>query len=159
MTRVLSHIRAGMLVACAALIAAGCAKEDIPSTPSPPFLFTSMIIGKTTTPAPGTALHVGQTVTVQFEVDYTLAPADDATRPKLGLLAGVLSRNAANADTVLVGASATPPVLPASSGAIPQSVTFKVPAGSKQIFVIAFIDTLPSVSAALLVDSQAWPVQ
>jgi hypothetical protein len=118
-----------------------------------------MIIGKTTSPTPGTRLQVGQTVTVRFEVDYTLAPGDDAGRAKLGLLSGVLSRNGAGVDTVLVGAPTAPPVLPASAGAIPQTLTFKVPAGSKRIFIVAFIDTLPSVNTVLRLDSQDWPVQ
>jgi hypothetical protein len=150
----------GILLAVLAF-AAGCAKDDIPSSPSPPFLFTSMIIGKSTTPAPGTTLHPGQTVTVNFEVDYTLAPGVDASRAlkPLGLLSGVLSsKDSVNADTVLVGAAAAPPVLPASAGAIPQSMTFKIPTGSKRIFVVSFIDTLPSAGSVLRIDSQSWPV-
>jgi hypothetical protein len=142
-------------------LGAGCTKDDIPSSPSPPFLFTSMIIGKTTTPAPGTTLHPGQTITVQCEVDYTLAPVDEATRARLGfgLLSGVLSsKDSVTADTVLVGAPAAPPVLSTSAGTIPQTMTFKVPTGSKRIFVVAFIDTLPSTGTVLRIDSQSWPV-
>lgn len=159
MTRLLSRMHLWIPLACAALVAGGCSKDDIPSTPSPPFLFTSMIIGKTTSPIPGTTLHPGQTVTVQFEVDYTLAPADDAGRAKLGLLSGVVSRNAAGVDDIIVFAPTAPPVLPATAGAVPQTLTFTVPAGSKRIFIVAYIDTLPSAGTVLRLDTQDWPVQ
>jgi hypothetical protein len=159
MTRLLPPFRLLVLLASAAFIIGGCSKDDIPSTPSPPFLFTSMIIGKTTSPTPGTTLQVGQTVTARFEVDYTLAPADDAGRAKLAILTGVVSRNATGVETVIVAAPAAPPVLAASSGAIPQTLTFTVPTGSKRIFIVAFIDTLPSVNTVLRLDSQDWPVQ
>jgi hypothetical protein len=160
MPRTFVRAHTGILLALLAL-GVGCTKDDIPSSPSPPYLFTSMIIGKTTTPVPGTTLHPGQTVTVQCEVDYTLAPVDEATRARLGfgLLSGVLSsKDSVSADTVLVSAPAAPPVLAASAGTIPQTMTFKVPAGSKRIFVVAFIDTLPSTGTVLQIDSQSWPV-
>lgn len=159
MTRLLIPLRLWFSLACAAFVLGGCSKDDIPSTPSPPFLFTSMIIGKTTSPTPGTTLQVGQTVTARFEVDYTLAPADDAGRAKLAILSGVVSRNAAGVETVVVGAPAAPPVLTASAGAVPQTLTFTVPTGSKRIFIVAFIDTLPSANAVLRLASQSWPVQ
>jgi hypothetical protein len=160
MQRTLFRASPGILLAFLAL-AAGCTKDDIPSSPSPPFLFTSMIIGKTTNPVPGTTLHPGQTVTVRCEVDYTLAPADEATRARLGfgVLSGVLSsKDSVNADTVLVGVPTAPPTLTASAGTVPQTVTFKVPVGSKRIFVVAFIDTLPSTGSVLRIASQSWPV-
>jgi hypothetical protein len=160
MPRTFVRAHAGILLALLAL-GVGCTKDDIPSSPSPPFLFTSMIIGKTTTPTPGTTLHPGQTVTVRFEVDYTLAPTDEATRARLGfaMLSGVLSsKDSVTADTTLALPTGPSPSLASSAGTFSQTMSFKVPAGSKRIFVVAFIDTLPSAGAVLRIDSQSWPV-
>ena len=122
-----------------------------------------MVIGKTTSPTPGTTLHPGQTVSVTFEVDYTLAPSDDASRAKLGLLTFVLSStDSVSYDAVLVSPPAAPPVLPASASALPQTLTFTVPTASRLISIVAFIDTLPqwsSVTPLRPLRFQSWPVK
>jgi len=63
----------------------GCSDEEIPSTPSAPFLFNAMLVTKNTTPTLFTPLARGQVVSFKVGVAYTLAPSEAANIRNLSL--------------------------------------------------------------------------
>ena len=147
---------AALLTGCL-IVLGSCTKNDIPSTPSSPFLFTSLKIAKTLTPVPRTAMAANQSYVVRFLVDYTLAPEDERQKSARGIFADVYSKNAAGAVTVLVSLPSTG--LTASSGVVAESLNFTVPAGAVTVTLEAYIDTIPAASFVLALDDKSWPVQ
>ncbi|MEW6511255.1 MAG: hypothetical protein AB1428_09880 [Bacteroidota bacterium] len=141
-----------------ALLIGSCTEDEIPSTPSPPFLFTGLRIARSITPVPGTPLSVGQH-TVRFEVDYTLAPEEDRQKSTFAVFADVFSRDAGGNVTVLASLQ-NPPALKLSGAAVPESLSFTVPAGARTVVLEAYIDTIPAAGFVVTIDTtQAWPVQ
>lgn len=141
------------------IVIGSCTKDDVPSTPSSPFLFTNLKIAKTLTPVPGTAMAANQSYIVRYLVDYTLAPEDERQKSNRGIFADVYSKNAAGAVTVLASMPTTVPGLTASSGAVPESLNFTVPAGAVSVTLESYIDTIPTASFVLTLDDKSWPVQ
>lgn len=135
-----------------------CTDDDIATTPSPPFLFTDMIISKNITPRPGTTLKVGDSVTVRFQVDYTLATSDDNTKSTLGIFGDIYSEDVNSAITLLDTLSSRPPGLTSAGGVVARTMRFKVPADARTVTLEAYIDTIPAAGFTLRLDSQSWNV-
>jgi hypothetical protein len=116
------------VIAGAALAAGSCSKDDIPTTPQSPFLFTGVEVSKFVSPSATKLLVRGTSYVARFDVAYTLAPADDAQRSNLQVLAVVNSHNANGDFLAVIGSLAfTPPPLTASSGVLSDSIGFTVP--------------------------------
>jgi hypothetical protein len=117
------------MIAGAALAAGSCSKDDIPTNPPSPFLFTGVQVSKFVSP-PATKLLVhGTSYVARFDVAYTLSPADDAQRGNLQVLAVVNSHDANGNFLAVIGSLAfTPPPLTAPSGVLSDSIGFTVPA-------------------------------
>ena len=64
------------LIFCVTVFFTRCTKDDIPSTPGGPFLFSSILITKNTTPTIFTSLTAGQAVNFKVGVAYTLDTLD-----------------------------------------------------------------------------------
>lgn len=142
------------------MLVASCTKDDIPTTPSSPFLFTSVDVGKTTTPVPTTVMRPGQTYTVRFQVNYTLAPQDEVTRSRLAVFADIFSRDVNNAVTVLRATPTTRPALAAAGGVVADSLSITVPLNARVVRLEAYLDTIPAAGFVLRIDTtQSWPVQ
>ena len=155
-----SHLRllSAALLIVLVIILGSCTKDDIPSTPGGPFLFTSVKIAKTLTPVPGNPLTRSAQYRVRFVVDYTLAPEDDRQKANRGILADVYFQDTTGAVTLLsTMPTAALNLLPAA-GAVAESLTFTVPANKGSITLEAYIDTLPSASFVLTLDDKSWPV-
>jgi len=140
-------------------VVVSCTKDEIPATPSAPFLFTSLKIAKTVTPVPGTAMTANQSYVVRFVVDYTLAPQDEGQKASRGIFADVYSEDGAGAVTLLATKPSIVPGLTAASGAVADSFNFTVPAGARFVTLEAYIDTIPAASFVLTLDDKSWPVQ
>jgi hypothetical protein len=125
----------------AALAGLSCSKDDIPTTPPPPYLFTGVAVSKFATPSPASVLHAGQAYVVRFAVDYTLDPAVDATRSQYAIYADLATFDSTDNLLRVVGFGPNPPPgLTASSGAVSDSVSFTVTAAdTPYIRVIAGI--------------------
>jgi len=125
----------------AALAALSCSKDDIPTTPPPPFLFTGVAVSKFVTPPTTGVLHAGTAYVARFAVDYTLAPDIDAARSQYALYADVATFDSSDNLLHVVGFGPNPaPGLTSSSGAIADSVSFTVTAAdTPYIRVIAGI--------------------
>jgi len=134
-----------------------CTDDSIPTSPSPPFLFSQLEISKDTSPIPGTTMSQGLH-TVRFSVAYTLAPQDDKGRATLGLFAFAVSTDAKDSVSVLQTLPSTRS-LTSSGGTIADTLRFTVPPGALSVTVGALIDTLPFNTSPLLFDSQSWRVQ
>ena len=113
----------------AALAALSCSKDDIPTTPPPPYLFTDVAVSKFLTPSPVSPLHPGQAYVARFVVDYTLDPTVDAAKSQYALYADVATFDANDSLLHVVGFGPNPPPgLTASSGAVSDSIAFTVAA-------------------------------
>jgi hypothetical protein len=113
----------------ATLAAGSCSKDDIPTTPPPPFLFSNVQVSKNVAP-PATKLLVhGTPYVAKFDVAYTLDPSDDARRTTLQVSAVVNSHDANGIFLAVIGRLAfIPPTLSAPSGVFSDSIAFTVPA-------------------------------
>lgn len=139
------------------LITASCSKDTIPTTPSPPFLFSDLRLLKTTTPAPGTTLSKGQNVTVYLHSAYTLEPGNDVQRANLAVIADAFYLDAT--DTLRFLTLTQGPPLGATSGVVAETLKFTVPQAALSVTVFAFVDTIPYANPVISYDSQEWPVQ
>jgi hypothetical protein len=130
-----------VMIAGAALAAGSCTKDDIPTTPSAPFLFSDVAISKFVTPPATNALHPGTPYTVRFAVNYTLDPETDAQRSKYAVFADVASVDGNDNILGVLGFIPSPsPPLTAATGAVSDSISFTVPAsGAPFIRIIAGI--------------------
>jgi hypothetical protein len=118
--------------ALAALAGLSCSKDDIPTTPPPPFLITYVAVSKFVSPPTTTILHRDSTYLIRFSVDYTLNPDTDANRSLFTVFADVAEF--AEADTLVdvIGFIPFPfPDLTASSGTVTDSILFTVPASGQ----------------------------
>lgn len=156
-----SHLR----LVCVALligfviIVGSCSKDDIPATPAPPFLFTSLKIAKTLTPVPGNFLTRATQYKVRFVIDYTLAPDDERQKLNRGILADVYFQDTTGTVTVLTTMPTAMMNLLPAGGAVAESLTFTVPANKGSVTLEAYIDTMPAASFVLTLDDKTWPVQ
>ncbi|HUI66138.1 MAG TPA: hypothetical protein VL126_14940 [Bacteroidota bacterium] len=139
------------------LLAASCSKDTIPTTPSPPFLFTDLRLLRSTSPTPGTTLSKGQNVTVYLNSAYTLDPSSDAQRANLAVLSDAFYLDAT--DTLRFLTLTQSPPLAATSGVIAETLKFTVPQAALSITVFSFVDTIPYVNPVISYDSQNWPVK
>jgi hypothetical protein len=144
MQRARSRLLRLVLVLGAALAAVSCSKDDIPTTPSSPFLFTDVAVSKFVVPPATDVLHPNQTYVARFSVNYTLSPADDAQRGTLAVFATIDSHDANGNFIAIVGNLAfTPPPLTAPGGIVADSITFTVPGtGASFISVEAGVGTI-----------------
>jgi len=112
-----------------ALAALSCSKDDIPTSPPPPYLFTGVAISKFVSPSPDAAMHAGQGYVVRFVVDYTLDPAVNAQRGLYAIYADVATFDSSDNLVHVVGFGPNPPpALTASSGAVTDSISIAVAA-------------------------------
>ncbi|HTY57534.1 MAG TPA: hypothetical protein VMF59_01900 [Bacteroidota bacterium] len=117
-----------VVVACAALAALSCSKDDIPTTPPPPFLFTNVEVSKFVTPPVTRVLSRGASYVAKFDVSYTLSAADDAQRNNLEVLAVVNSHDVNGNFVAVIGSLAyTPPLFTSAGGVVTDSIGFTVP--------------------------------
>lgn len=145
------------MLAGAAVLNTRCTKDDIPSTPSPPFVATDLLIGKTTSPTPRTALNKNQNYAVRFQVAYTLDAASDRFRNSLNLFADAYTYNTDSTFTTIGNLQQS--ALPAAGGAVAESLSFTVPSNAEFVYIEAYIDTIPFSNPVLLIDTQFWTVQ
>ena len=147
MHRARSRARAFRLamIAGAALAAGSCSKDDIPTNPPSPFLFTGVQVSKFVSPPATALLQKGKSYVAKFDVAYTLSPADDAQRSTLAVIAVANSYDANGNFLAVIGSLAfTPPPLTASSGVLSDSIGFVVPtSGAAFIAVGAGVVTRP----------------
>lgn len=149
-----------VLILGASLAAGSCTKDDIPTTPPPPFLFTDLAVSKFVSPAATVALKANTVQKVRFDINYTLSASDDSRRSTLGLFAIVMSTDAnfGNANTVGSVASVSPP-LKAPSGVLSDSITFNVPAGVAYIQIEAAVIYTPLDTIVAVRDGPYWSVK
>lgn len=67
------------------VLLSSCKEDDIPATIAGPFLLTNLVIGKTVSPPTDSTLAIGDSVTFNFQVGYTLAPGGVAPTDSLGI--------------------------------------------------------------------------
>ncbi len=116
MQRAMSRAFRFAVVAGAALAALSCSKDDIPTTPPSPFLFTNVEVSKFVTPR-SPVPHPRCRVRREFDVSYTLSAADDAQRSTLQVQAVVNSHDASGNFLAVIGSLAyTPPALTSARG-------------------------------------------
>ena len=130
-----------IVIAGAALAAGSCSKDDIPTTPPGPFLFTDVAVSKFVTPPTTSVLHPNTSYVVRFSVNYTLDPDTDAHRSLYAVYADIAEFDAKDSLIQAIGfIPSPPPALTAASGVISDSISFKVPAsGTPYIRLIAGI--------------------
>lgn len=150
----------GIAVIVAALVvASGCSDEELPSSPPPPFLFTSLALSSDALPRPGTPLQVGQEVRLQYGVAFTLDPAMFEQRTQLAVFVNVFGVDA-NDNSVNIGDFPDRQFTPELQGANQlDTIAFTVPAGITQVWVEAFLDTIPFSNPVVALDRLIWPVQ
>jgi len=157
----MAHVRLAfhvILLMFAALLLAECSSDSIPSSPSGPFLFTQLKIGKDAVPAPGTFLTRGQNVVLHLNVSYTLTPEETAFRDSLALYIQAFGRDSTHAlisvgsprDSILLGS--------ATKNILPDSLSISVPQNVVLVTVEAFIDSIPFTNPVAAIDTLAWPV-
>jgi hypothetical protein len=134
-----------VMIAGTALAAGSCSKDDIPTNPPSPFLFTSVQVSKFVSPPATALLQKGTSYVAKFDVAYTLSPADDAQRNTLAVIAVANSYDSTGTWVKVIDSLAfIPPPLTASSGVLSDSIRFTVPAsGSSFIAVGAGVVTRP----------------
>jgi hypothetical protein len=135
-----------------------CSNDSLPTSPSGPFLFSSIEFGKGMSPTPQTPLAHAQKVNLHYTIAYTLDPGNAKIRDSLRLFVNVY---ADLNDTTIVGIGAFPDrslTLPANSGILTDSIPFIVPANVTYVDVEAFMDTLPLNNDIINYTSHYWPV-
>lgn len=148
-----------MLIAAVAAILASCKQEELPATPSSPFLFNGIRIQKDLVPVAETVLHPGQQAKVHYSVAYTLDPSQAAMRNNLRLFVTLYGIKAT--DSLLgIGTfpNATHP-LPQDGGVITDSITLTVPTNAARVNIEAFLDTLPTAGYVIEIHELGWPVR
>jgi hypothetical protein len=129
-----------LVTAGVSLAVLSCSKDEIPTTPPSPFLFTGVQVSKFVTPSAATILQKGRSYIAKFDVAYTLSPADDAQRSSLEVMAVVSSHDANGSFLSVIGSLAyTPPQLTAAGGVVTDSIGFTVPSNASFISVGAGI--------------------
>jgi len=118
---------ARLVILLAALAAVRCSKDDIPTTPNPPFIITDVAISKFVTPATTGTLTQKQIIKIRFDVNYTLSAADDARRANLSVAAAAFRTDL---DSVIAFTSFVPA---ASGGTVHDSLTLTVPAALTEV--------------------------
>jgi hypothetical protein len=128
-----------VLVLGAALAAVSCSKDDIPTTPPSPYLFTDIAISKFVSPPLTDTLVHGKLYVTRFNVDYTLDDTTNAKRALYGVYAQVNSHAANGSFLAVIGTLAfTPQTLTGPAGTVADSIAFTVPAsGASYISVEA----------------------
>jgi len=112
-----------VIVIAAALAAVRCSKDDIPTTPAPPFIITDVAISKFVDPAVTTVVPVGIRK-FRFDVSYTLSSADDSRRANLSV---VVAAFRTDTDSLLTTASFSP----GNSGStVHDSIIVTIPTGT-----------------------------
>jgi hypothetical protein len=158
-----SYYKSLSLVLClaAAGLLGSCTDDSIPSSPSPPYLFSDLRISKNISPVPGTTMSRGSNVTLRFEVAYTLGPGHDAMFNKLAIFADAYSSDSTGAFlAVLKSLGATPPALNSVSTVAAESLNFTVPQNARFITLETYIDSLPPLTNFVVsIDTKVWPVQ
>jgi len=122
--------RSGILrlaILLAALAAVRCSKDDIPTTPNPPFIITDVAISKFVDPPATGGLTHSQTIKLRFDINYTLSAADDARRANLSVAAAAFRTDL---DSVIAITSFVPA---ASGGTVHDSLTLTVPAALTEV--------------------------
>jgi hypothetical protein len=134
-----------LMIAGAALAAGSCSKDDLPTNPPSPFLFSGVQVSKFISPPATALLQKGKSYVAKFDVAYTLSPADDAQRSTLAVIAVANSYDANGNFLAVIGSLAfTTPPLTAPSGVLSDSIGFVVPAsGASFIAVGAGVVTRP----------------
>jgi hypothetical protein len=129
------------MIAGAALAAGSCSKDDIPTTPSAPFLFTDVAVSKSISPPTTNPLHPGVAYVARYTVNYTLDPDSDAQRSQLAVFAELASFDADTNFVAVIGTlSYTPQVLTAAGGSVSDSIAFTAPAtGASFVYIVAGI--------------------
>lgn len=118
-----------VLVLGAAIAAMSCSKDDIPTTPPSPYLFSDIAISKFVSPPLTANLHPATQYVARFNVDYTLDDTTNAKRNLYGVFAQVNSHSANGAFlAVLATLPYTPQTLAGPAGTVADSITFTVPA-------------------------------
>ena len=157
--RTLSRFLTILAIAAVAAIGAGCSKDDLPGTPPPPFLFSSVRLQRDIVPLPGTYLQRGKNTTVRFNVAYTLAPQIATTRSNIRLFLNFYGEDSVG---TILGIGAFPDrvyTLDQDGSNVADSMNFTVPANAAFVDVEAFLDTLPFANPIITIDSQYWPVR
>ena len=139
--------------------ASGCSDEELPSSPPPPFLFTSLALSSDAQPRPGTPLRAGQEVRLQYGVAFTLDPATFEQRAQLAVFVNVFGVDADD-NSVNIGDFPDRQFTPELQGANQlDTIAFTVPTGITQVWVEAFLDTIPFSNPVVALDRLIWPVQ
>ena len=143
----------------ALLLAAGCTEEDLPTSQTPPFLFTALTLSSDTQPRPGTALTQGQAVQLRYGVSYTLDATMYRQHDQLAIFVNVFGV-AADSSTVNIGAFPDRQFSLDLQGEFRgDSLSFTVPSGITQVWVEAFLDTIPFSNPVVALDRLIWPVR
>jgi hypothetical protein len=143
----------------AVLLAAGCAKDDIPTTPGGPFLLTRVSIERDVLPVPETTIAKNQSVTARYGIAFTLSPDDEKNRANLRLFVGVYG---ISANDTLVSIGTFPGrtlTLAAGTNTIRDSLTFTVPAAAATVSIEAFLDSTTFLNPVMSIDRRTWNVQ
>ncbi|HUI09512.1 MAG TPA: hypothetical protein VL221_04240 [Bacteroidota bacterium] len=116
-----------VVVLAVALTAVRCSKDDIPTTPAPPFIITEVAISKFVNPPATTALKAGTIQKIRFDVNYTLASEDDARRANLSVIVAAFRTDV---DTIVGSVSFVPT---GSGGTVPDSLIANIPSGVTEL--------------------------
>lgn len=146
-----------VMILGAALAAVSCSKDDIPTTPSPPFL-TGVTVSKTLSPTGGTTLTKTVAYPARFDVLYTLSPADYARRDSLAVFAGIFSVDVNGHDSLLAALPTNPPLTSISS-AVAVSLNFTVPSGASYISVVGVVGFIATDSVLAYFELPSWNVK
>jgi len=139
--------------------APGCSEEDLPASPPPPFLFTSLSLSSDTQPRPGTPLAQGEAVRLRYAVSYTLDAPTHEQRAQLAIFVNVFGLTAQNS-SVNIGAFPDREYRPELQGENrADTLSFTVPTGITQVWVEAFLDTIPFSNPVVALDRLIWPVR
>jgi len=143
----------------ALLLVGGCTEEDLPTTPPPPFLFTALTLSSDTQPRPGTVLTQGQAVQLRYGVSYTLDTVMFRQHDQLAIFVNVFGL-APDSSTVNIGAFPDRQFTADLQGEFRgDSLSFTVPSGITQVWVEAFLDTIPFSNPVVALDRLIWPVR
>ena len=127
MQRARSGILRLVMVLAATLVAVRCSKDDIPTTPNPPFIITDVAISKFVDPPPAGGLAHSQTIKLRFDVNYTLSATDDARRANLSVAVAAFRTDV---DSVIGFTSFVPAT---SGGTVHDSLIITVPTTLTQV--------------------------
>ena len=127
MQRARSGIAGLVIVLAAAVAALRCSKDDIPTTPKPPFIITDVAISKFVDPPATTGLTRNQIQKLRFDINFTLSASDDARRANLSVAAAAFRTDL---DSVIAFTSFVPA---ASGGTVHDSLIINVPGTATEV--------------------------